>query len=349
MTEIGMRLQENYKAADGSALIENKLIDRFGRRHSYLRISVTDRCNLRCIYCMPAEGIPVKKKNELLSYEEIYRISKVFVRLGVEKIRITGGEPLVRHELEVLIASLAGLPGLKQLAMTSNAVLLAQKAQLLKSAGLQSINISLDSLREDRFREITLRDDFKKVIAGIDAAEAVGFNPIKLNVVIMKGRNDDEVLDFVNYIKDRDMNVRFIEYMPFKDNHWDADAVYSFKEMRASIEKQFELLPLPGQPSDVAKDFQISEHRGTVSFISSMTDSFCSACNRLRMTADGSIKSCLFYDAEIKLTERLRSASCTDEDIEEMILYALANKPEAHPPMEELALMSNRAMVEIGG
>ena len=325
-----------------------KLIDRFNRKHTYLRISVTDRCNLRCVYCMPPEGIAVKKKSELLSYEEIYRIAAVFVKLGIDKIRITGGEPMVRNDLELLIKSIARLPGLKQLAMTTNAVLLADKAQALKDAGLQSINISLDSLRADRFKEITLRDDFQRVLNGIDAAYNAGFSPLKLNVVVMKGRNEDEVLDFVNYVKDRKINVRFIEYMPFKDNRWDPSTVYSYKEMREQIETEFKLIPLEGHPSDVAKDFQIDGRKGSVSFISSMTDSFCASCNRLRMTADGSIKSCLFYDAEINMKERLRSG-CSDQDVEEMILYALANKPEAHPPMEELAEMSNRAMVEIGG
>ncbi len=327
---------------------ENLLIDKFGRKHSYLRISVTDRCNLRCVYCMPPEGIPLKKKNELLSFEEIVRVARVFVEMGIDKIRITGGEPLVRHDLEALIAGLATLPGLKHLSMTSNAVLLAQKAAALKNAGLQSINISIDSLRSDRFKEIALRDDFDKVIAGIDAAESVGLSPIKLNVVVMKGRNHDEVLDFVDYVRDRDFNVRFIEYMPFKDNHWDAANVYSFGEMKEVIQTRYQLEPLKGLPSDVAKDFQIAGFRGKVSFISSMTDSFCSTCNRLRMTADGSIKSCLFYDAEISFKEKLRSGA-SDLEIREMILYALANKPEAHPPMEELAEMSNRAMVEIGG
>ncbi|MBX9719976.1 MAG: GTP 3',8-cyclase MoaA [Candidatus Obscuribacterales bacterium] len=341
-----MNKQDSTKQADTER--PNRLIDKFGRKHNYLRISVTDRCNLRCVYCMPAEGITLRKKNELLTFEEIYKVAKVFVALGIDKIRITGGEPLVRRDLEILIAQLASLPGLKHLAMTTNAVLLADKALALKKAGLQSVNISLDSLRADRFKTITLRDDFERVLAGIDAAESAGFSPIKLNVVVMKGRNDDEVLDFVHYAKDRDINVRFIEYMPFKDNHWDLASVFSFKEMREAIEKEFKLEALPGQASDVAKDFAVVGKRARVSFISSMTDSFCAACNRLRMTADGSIKSCLFYDAEINMRERLRSL-CSDGDIEEMVLYALANKPEEHPPMEELALMSNRSMVEIGG
>ena len=326
----------------------SRLIDRFGRIHSYLRISVTDRCNLRCQYCMPAEGIAVKAKSELLSYEEILRVAKVFVRLGVNKIRITGGEPLVRQDLEHLIEGLSKLKGLEHIAMTTNGVLLAKKAAALKKAGLNSINISLDSLKAESFREITLRDDFHKVIAGIDEAEHCAFAPLKLNVVVMKGRNENEIVSFVDFVKNRALNVRFIEYMPFKDNRWDESMVYSFAQMKAEIEKSFQLEALPGQKSDVAKDFRIVDGRGTVSFITSMTESFCSSCNRLRMTADGSVKSCLFYDAEVNLKEKLRGG-CSDEEIEEMILYALERKPEAHPPMEELALLSNRTMIEIGG
>lgn len=324
------------------------LVDSFGRKHTYLRISVTDRCNLRCQYCMPPEGIQLKKKDELLSFEEIIRVARILVASGIEKIRITGGEPLVRKSLEELIAGLAKLRGLKHLSMTTNAVLLADKAEALRKAGLQSLNISIDSLHAERFKEITLRDDFARVMAGIEASQEAGFDPIKLNVVVMKGKNHDEVIDFVRYVYQRNLNVRFIEYMPFKDNCWDLAAVFSYKDMRELIAQEFQMEPLSGHPSDVAKNFRLRGGTGIVSFISSMTDSFCSTCNRLRMTADGAIKSCLFYEPEINLREQLRSG-CSDEQIEELIVYALGKKPEAHPPMEELALMSNRAMVEIGG
>lgn len=334
--------------ASKSERAECLLVDRFGRRHSYLRISVTDRCNLRCSYCMPPEGIALKKKDELLSFEEIFRTAALFVRLGVRKIRITGGEPLVRKDLELLIGKLAGIKGLEHLSMTTNGVMLAEKATLLKEAGLQSLNISIDSLKPERFKEITLRDNFDRVIDGINAAEHLAFHPLKLNVVVMKGKNEDEILDFVHFVKNRRMNLRFIEYMPFKDNKWQADAVFSFAEMKSLIEKEFVLEALESEKSAVAKDFQLKGYQGSVSFISSMSDSFCSACNRMRLTADGSIKSCLFYDAEVNLKEKLRQG-CSDEELEEMILYALQQKPEAHPPMEELAEMSNRAMVEIGG
>lgn len=326
----------------------NALVDSFGRKHSYLRISVTDRCNLRCVYCMPPEGIELRKKADLLSFEEIERVARVFVGLGIDKIRITGGEPLVRKDLGILMAGLAAIPGLKTLAMTTNGVLLKDKVQTLKNIGLKALNISLDSLDRGKFKEMTLRDDWDRVMASILAADAAGFQSLKLNVVAIRGLNDGEIVDFVDFVKDRNMNVRFIEYMPFKDNHWQSSGVISYQEMRDVIERRFDLIPLAGQVSDVAKDFAISGHSGTVSFISSMTDSFCSSCNRLRMSADGAIKSCLFYEPEINFRESLRSG-CSDEDLKEMILYALKMKPEAHPPMEELVSVSNRAMVEIGG
>jgi GTP 3',8-cyclase len=326
----------------------NQLIDRFGREHTYLRISVTDRCNLRCVYCMPPEGIELKKKEEILSFEEIFRIARIFVEMGIKKIRITGGEPLVRKNLEQLFALLNDLPGLETLAITTNGVLLPGKVQALKQAGLRCVNISLDTLQPQRFKMLTLRDEWHPVMNGILAAEAENFDSLKLNVVVIKGQNDDEVIDFVDFVKNRRMNVRFIEYMPFKDNSWNSDGVFSYQEMRSQIEKSFTLEPLEGKAGDVAKDFRIKGHQGTVSFISSMTDSFCASCNRLRMTADGSIKSCLFYEPEVNLRQQLRRG-CSDADLRSHILYALQMKPEAHPPMEELAGMANRAMVEIGG
>lgn len=326
----------------------SRLIDRFGRHHTYLRISVTDRCNLRCVYCMPAEGIPLKKKQEILTFEEIHRLTRIFVSLGIEKVRITGGEPLVRKGVEQLIADLGTISGIKTLAMTTNAVLLHDKVSLLKRAGLKVINISLDSLRKDRFRELTLRDDFDNVMQSIQAALTEDFQTIKLNTVVMKDKNHDEIMDFVHFAKDKRLNVRFIEFMPFKDNQWLSENVVSFADMRAMIEREFELIPLSNQPGDVGKDFAIKGFSGTVSFITSMTDSFCSSCNRLRITADGSMKTCLFYAPEVNLRDVLRSGA-SDAEITQVILTAVTEKPEAHPPMDELALADNRAMVEIGG
>lgn len=326
----------------------NQLVDRFGRAHTYLRISVTDRCNLRCVYCMPAEGIPLKKKSEILSLEEIIRVAKVFAEMGVRKIRLTGGEPLVRKNIEFLIDELGKIPQVETLAMTTNAVLLADKVDTLKAGGLTHLNISLDSLRAERFKQITLRDDHSRVMDAINRAEQAGFASIKINVVVIAGTNDDEIIDFVDFIKDKRLNVRFIEYMPFKDNDWKPTGVFSYADMRRAIETKYQLVQLPAAPGDVAKDFGIAGHQGTVSFISSMTDSFCSSCNRLRLTADGGIKSCLFFAPEINVRDAIR-AGASDADIRAMITEAVLGKPEAHPPMEELANSENRAMVEIGG
>jgi GTP 3',8-cyclase len=326
----------------------NKLIDRFGRKHNYLRISVTDRCNLRCVYCMPPQGIAVKPKESILAFEEIGRLTRIFVRLGISKVRITGGEPMVRKNLETLLADLGSIDGLETLALTTNAVLLADKAEVIKIAGVKAINISLDSLRADRFKEITLRDDFHNVMRSIEKSVEVGFATIKLNVVVMSGKNDDEILDFVEFIKDKPINVRFIEYMPFPDNAWQISGVISYARMREMIAERFLLKPLIGQPGGVAKDFQLVGHKGTVSFISSMTDSFCSTCTRLRLTSDGCLKTCLFYAPEISLRDAMRGGA-SDAELEAMILGTVLEKPEAHPPAEELANSANRSMVEIGG
>ena len=326
----------------------NRLIDTFGRKHNYLRISVTDRCNLRCFYCMPHEGIAWKKKDQLLTFEEIIRVSRVFAQMGVDKIRLTGGEPMVRKNLEVLIEQLALIDGVKTIAMTTNATLLKPVAKHLKSIGLKALNISLDTFKEERFAAITRRDDFQNVRDGIDEALDADFESLKLNMVVMSGVNDDEIMDFVDFVRDKKMNVRFIEYMPFKDNLWNLDKVVTFQEMHDRIQQKYKLYPLAAEASAVAKDFGIEGHTGTVSFISSMSDSFCGTCNRLRLTADGSIKSCLFYPAETSLRDELRKG-ITDQTLEELILQALALKPEAHPPAEEIAAADNRAMIEIGG
>lgn len=326
----------------------NKLIDSFGREHTYLRISVTDRCNLRCVYCMPHEGMEWRKKNELLTYEEILRIARVFVDMGINKIRLTGGEPMVRKNLEVLVEQLGALPDLKTLAMTTNGTLLADKAQCLKEAGISALNISLDTFRADRFLAIARRDDLHTVMRGIEAALEVGFDSLKINSVIMAGVNDDEILDFVDFAYDKRVNVRFIEYMPFKDNQWTASGVVTYKDMLSIINTRYELEPIRSERSAVAKDFCIVGGVGTVSFITSMSESFCSTCNRLRLTSDGSVKSCLFFPAEINLRDALRKG-ITDEELQSMILYSLSQKPEAHPPAEEIAAGDNRAMIEIGG
>lgn len=324
------------------------LVDQFGRHHTYLRIAVTDRCNLRCFYCMPSSGIPWKPREQILSYEEIIRIARVFAEMGVSKLRLTGGEPLVRLGVESLIAGLSGLPGVESVAMTTNAVLLKDKAQVLKEAGLTALNVSCDTLRSDRFKEITRRGNLEEVMAGVDAAINAGFSSLKINCVVMSGVNDDEILDFVELTKSKPANVRFIEYMPFPGNHWCAGNMLSFAEMMQRIEKSYDLVPVEREPGARYKEYSIAGHAGTVGFITSMSDSFCASCNRLRLTADGALKSCLFYAPEASLRDALRNG-CADNELRTIIQQAVLQKPESHPPADELAGAANRAMVEIGG
>jgi len=328
--------------------VVNRLIDRHGRRHTYLRLSVTDRCNLRCTYCMPPQGIEWTPRPEILTTDEIVRLGSIFVGLGITKIRLTGGEPLTRRDIGTIATRLGALPGLKTLAMTTNGISLAERAAKLRKAGLGSLTISLDTLRRDRFKEIAKRDQFQAVMDGIDASLAAGYAPLKINVVVMRGVNDDEILDFVGWAKDRPINVRFIEYMPFPDNHWSKGGLMAYAEMRALIERHYTMIPMVGAATDVGKDFRLAGHEGTVGFVTSMTESFCGGCNRLRVTADGNIKSCLFHPAEQSLRDSMRAGE-PDSEIERLILQAVDGKQAAHPPMEELMTMKNRNMIEIGG
>lgn len=327
----------------------NRLVDRFGRVHTYLRISVTDRCNLRCVYCMPAAGIEWRRREEILTLEEIFRVVRIFADWGVDKIRITGGEPLIRHDLEILIEQLASLSPIQTIAITTNAVLLKDKAKMLRESGISALNISLDTFRKERFAQISKRgEEFDNVMAGIEAALSVGFPSIKLNSVIMANVNEDELLDFVNFTRDKPINVRFIEYMPFRNNQWSHAGFIPYTRMKQIIEQQYELIPIVNKPSAVAKDFCISGFTGTVSFITSMSDSFCGSCNRIRLTADGSIKSCLFHPADVNIREALRSG-ITDTKLADVIQGVILLKPEAHPPMEELVAVDNSPMIQIGG
>jgi GTP 3',8-cyclase len=324
------------------------LVDSFGRQHTYLRISVTERCNLRCVYCMPATGITLRPREEILSFDEIERAARVCAGLGVRKIRLTGGEPLVRKNLPELVRRLAGIQGIDTVGMTTNGVLLKARIKELKQAGLHSVNISLDTLRPERFERIALRSHYDDVRAGIDAALEEGFTPLKLNMVVMGGVNDDELHDFVEMTREYPINVRFIEFMPFKANEWNTGKFLPFSAMRERIEQQYHLVPQDMQPAAVARDFGIPGFAGSVSFITSMSDHFCGGCNRLRLTADGSIKSCLFHHAEVNVRAPLR-AGASDDVLEDMIRCAVILKPRQHPAMEELARLENRSMIEIGG
>ena len=326
----------------------NSLTDSYGRKHTYLRISVTDRCNLRCFYCMPHDGIKWLNKKSLLTFEEIERVSRVFVSLGIDKIRLTGGEPLLRNDLPCLAAKLSSIPGLKRLSMTTNAMLLAKFSSQLKVSGVTHLNISLDSLRKERFEKITGRDSLESVLAGIEQALQTGFESIKVNMVVIAGVNDNEILDFIDHFKYQPVNLRFIEFMPFKNNDWVIDKVFSYKQMLELISEKYKLSPIDTEPSAVAKDYKVDGIDATVSFVTSMTESFCGTCNRVRLTSDGSIKSCLFHPAEVNLRDSIRQGA-TDTEIASMIKYAIGEKPEAHLPAEDLAKNDNRSMIEIGG
>jgi len=276
------------------------------------------------------------------------RLARLFVLMGVTKIRITGGEPFVRPNLISLMSELASLDGLKILAVTTNGTLIEDKLSDLKELGLHSLNISLDSLKRERFLQLTRRDDFQIVYGALQAALKYDFPALKLNTVVMGGFNDDEIMDFVELAYNNKLNVRFIEFMPFKDTSWKSQDVVSYAEMRSRIEKNYRLVPMESELSAVGKDFRLEGGLGQVSFVSSMTDSFCATCNRVRLTADGFFKPCLFFPAEVSLRDSMR-AGASDEDLSQLIQAGLLTKPEAHPPAEEIAKDDNRAMIEIGG
>ncbi len=328
----------------------SRLLDNFGRQHTYLRISITDRCNLRCRYCMPPGGIELGPKSSLLSFDEILTLAKLFVDLGVKKIRMTGGEPLVRKGVEDLCSQLAGIPGLETLALSTNGVLLTDKARVLKAAGVNHVNISLDTLKPERFERIALRSLFDETIRGIDAALDARFASLKINTVVMRGFNDDELPDFVAFAKARSLHVRFIEYMPFLGNSWNEVRMMPYKEMRGILETRFQLVPaepaegIPGP----AKEFHIAGSDAVVGFITTMTEHFCDSCNRIRLTADGKLRNCLFGREEIDLRRLLRSGA-SHEVIEDSIRMTVILKREQHPDTNTLLEEQNRSMVAIGG
>lgn len=329
----------------------NQLLDAFHRQHNYLRISVTDRCNLRCHYCMPAEGIMLKERTGILNFDEIVRLTRIFAGMGVKKVRLTGGEPLVRRNLPDLIARLAEIPHIKTVGMTTNGVLLPRYVAELKTAGLSRLNVSLDSLRPERFAHISRRPHFHPVMKGIQAALDAGFSPLKINTVVMRGINDDELLDFVELVRNNPLNIRFIEYMPFKSNNWKKAGFIPYQEMKARISHKYSLRPgdgLTGNAPGVARDYRIPGFRGQVSFISPISKHFCDSCSRLRLTAEGSLKTCLFSAAEVNLRDAIREGASNGQ-IQQIIQNGLQLKPWAHPSTEELLNTENRTMTEIGG
>ncbi|MFZ1729370.1 MAG: GTP 3',8-cyclase MoaA [Bacteroidota bacterium] len=329
--------------------MNTELVDSYYRSHTYLRISVTDRCNLRCRYCMPQEHMAFRPQEELLTFDEILRVAGIFAGMGVRKVRLTGGEPLVRKGLPQLVSQLAEMQGIDTVGLTTNGVLLRQYAAELKQAGLQALNISLDTLRPERFAAITKQDEFSAVADGIAAALECGFSPLKLNIVVIKGVNDDEILDLVRLTKENPVNVRFIEYMPFDSNRWSEAGFMPYSEMRDVISTEYDLIPMTGGDAhSVAKDFHVPGFSGNVSFITSMSEHFCVGCNRIRLTADGTVKPCLFSKAETNLRGILREHG-SDNELESAIREAVGAKWYSHPPVDTLCGLVNRSMIQIGG
>nr|ABU96048.1 molybdenum cofactor synthesis step-1 variant 1 [Danio rerio] len=325
------------------------LTDSFGRRHNYLRISLTEKCNLRCQYCMPQDGVKLTPRSQLLTTDELLTVARLFVQEGVNKIRITGGEPLIRPDILHIIAELRKLEGLKTIAVTTNGMNLAKILPDLKKAGVDLLNISLDTLVPAKFEFITRRKGFHKVMEGIERAIEMGYNPVKVNCVVMRGLNEDELVDFVSLTERKPLDVRFIEYMPFNGNRWNFKMMVSYQEMLDCIKQKWpNLQPLPGEETDTAKAFQIPGFQGQMGFITSMSDHFCGSCNRLRITADGNLKVCLFGNAEVSLRDFLRSGA-TEKELLHIIGAAVGRKKKQHAGMLNISKMKNRPMILIGG
>lgn len=320
--------------------------DRYNRNIDYLRVSVIDRCNLRCIYCMPEEGIKnLLPHYEILTYEEILRIIRVAVTLGIFRIRITGGEPLIRKDIVSFIEKLSRIEGIKDIGMTTNGVLLKKFAGALYQAGLKRINISLDSLREDKFRAITRVGSLKEVLEGIEEAQRVGLNPVKINVVVIKGMNDDEIEKFALWSKEVPYQIRFIEFMPVGTGVWKKELFVSARDIKDKIESRVgKLMPVQLKKSGPAEYFMLEGAKGVLGFISPMTTHICVKCNRLRLTSDGKLRPCLFSDKEMDIKKYLRSG-ITDEKLKEVLIQAINLKPEG---MSEYT-KPLRAMSTIGG
>jgi cyclic pyranopterin phosphate synthase len=326
------------------------LVDRFNRPITYLRISVTDRCNLRCVYCMPESGLPWIPKPDILTYEEIAQIVEAGASVGLRSIRLTGGEPLLRRDLVRLVDMLARIPGIDDIALSTNGLLLAERAAELRDAGLRRVNISLDTLREDRFFAIARRDGLDRVIAGIDAAIDVGLRPIKLNCVVMRGQNDDEVLAFAELTRKREIYVRFIELMPVAENlDMQTDAYISAAEILKRVEESGALLPVDGPGGNgPARYFAFPGALGAVGVISPLSHDYCERCNRVRLSADGRLRLCLFGDHHIDLRAPVRSGASRDE-MAAIFSGAMLIKPERHHLDIGKTASAMRAFSEIGG
>jgi molybdenum cofactor biosynthesis protein A len=297
---------------------------------------------------MPEEEIQLKRREEILSFDDIERLVAIAAVLGINKVRITGGEPLVRKDLPLLIKRIAAIDGIEKIGMTTNGVLLDRYLPELVDARVSLLNISLDTLKRERFKSITGTDDFEIVLRNIEAGLHSGIPHIKLNVVVLAGMNDDELVDFVEYARNRALTIRFIEYMPFKSNGWDATRMVSYAEMKSRIEQRYPLTPVPdADPNASAKVFQIPGWIGKIGFITAMSSHFCDSCNRLRVTADGGVKSCLFLPESLNIRNALRTGS--DEDVSTLLQRSLSGKPKEHFSIDSLRAIITNPMVQIGG
>lgn len=327
------------------------LVDGHGRVHTNLRISVTDRCNIRCFYCMPNENVRFKPRHELLSFEEIERFAQVVVRMGVSKLRITGGEPLVRHEIHKLVARLAAIPGVQDLAMTTNGMLLADQAAALRRAGLKRLNVSLDAMREETFFKIARREGLQRVLDGIFAAQRCGFERIRLNAVSIRGLTEGEILPLAEFARQHGLELRFIEFMPLDaEGRWDDGQVLTGEEIRRSIEAKFGPLVVADRadPSQPALDYQYADGAGRVGFINPVSQPFCGDCNRLRITAEGQVRNCLFSTVEWDARAAIRGGG-SDEQLADLVRTCIAAKKPGHGIDSPEFLRPQRAMYQIGG
>ncbi len=325
------------------------LIDTFGRVHNNLRISVTDRCNLRCVYCMP-EDVVFMDRHALLTFEEITRFVRMVTPLGIDKVRLTGGEPLMRRDLPDLVAMLVAIPGIKDVGLTTNGLLLAEQAQPLWQAGLRRMNVSLDTLDVHRFRELTRRDGLNKVVEGILAAKRAGFDPVKVNAVVIRGTNDDDVVPLARFAREHRLEMRFIEYMPIGAEAWEREKVFFAHEILDQIETQVGPL-VPSEdydPRAPAMEFQYADGLARVGIIASVSRPFCRSCNRIRLTAEGKLRNCLFAHDEVDLKALLRG-NASEEEIRDLVRRNVAEKWEGHEINSARFVKPLRTMHQIGG
>ena len=323
--------------------MSTRLIDPFGRSVEYLRLSVTDRCDLRCFYCLPGDYRDFSEPQEWLTFEEIERVIRTYASLGVQRVRVTGGEPLVRNNLSALVTRLSGIPGIEDLSLSTNAVSLARQATALKTAGISRINVSLDSLRADRFKDIT-KGNLDKVIDGLMSAKQAGFSPIKINMVVMKGINDDEVEDMIEFCIEHDFTLRFIETMPVGNTGRNATSHYlSLQDVESRLAKRYDLIPGVMRGGGPARYVQVAGTELRIGFITPISQHFCEACNRVRLAVDGTLYLCLGQDHKFEFRPLLR-AGISDSELQDAARAAIALKPERHEfrekPQQVLRFMS---------